>query len=137
PAVQDVRDFLAQHASIDGDELGEQLYTYHDDAAVAHLFGVAAGVDSMIVGEGEILGQVREAWRAAEHEGTAGQVLSRIFRHAVEVGKRSRTETEIGRHAVSVASAAVALAAQRLGALERRRVLLLGAGDGGAGLAVA
>ncbi|MBV8950480.1 MAG: glutamyl-tRNA reductase [Actinobacteria bacterium] len=137
PAVQDVRDFLTAHASLDADELGEHLYTYHDDAAVAHLFGVSAGVDSMIVGEGEILGQVREAWRAAEHEGTAGQVLSRIFRHAVEVGKRSRTETEIGRHAVSVSSAAVALAADRLGSLEQRRVLVLGAGDVGEGMAVA
>jgi glutamyl-tRNA reductase len=137
PAVQDVRDFLAAHASIDPDELGEHLYTYHDDAAVAHLFGVAAGVDSMIIGEGEILGQVRQAWHAAEHEATAGQVLSRIFRQAVEVGKRSRTETEIGRHAVSVSSAAVALAAQRLGSLERRRVLVLGAGDVGEGMAVA
>src|SRR5207248_5193282 len=114
PAVEDVRNFLTDQSSLDPDTISDHLYTYHDDAAVAHLFGVAAGVDSMIVGEGEILGQVREAWRAAEHEGTAGQVLSRIFRHAVEVGKRSRTETEIGRHAVSVSSAAVALAAQRL-----------------------
>jgi glutamyl-tRNA reductase len=137
PAVQDVRDFLAAHASVDADELGEHLYTYHDDAAVAHLFGVAAGVDSMIVGEGEILGQVREAWRAAEREGTAGQLLSRVFRQAVEVGKRSRTETDIGRHAVSVSSAAVALAADRLGSLEKRRVLVLGAGEVGEGMAVA
>jgi glutamyl-tRNA reductase len=137
PAVQDVRDFLAAHASVDADDLGEHLYTYHDDAAVAHLFGVAAGVDSMIVGEGEILGQVREAWRAAEREGTAGQLLSRVFRQAVEVGKRSRTETDIGRHAVSVSSAAVALAADRLGSLEKRRVLVLGAGEVGEGMAVA
>jgi glutamyl-tRNA reductase len=137
PAVQDVRDFLAAHASVDADDLGQHLYTYHDDAAVAHLFGVAAGVDSMIVGEGEILGQVREAWRAAEREGTAGQLLSRVFRQAVEVGKRSRTETDIGRHAVSVSSAAVALAADRLGSLEKRRVLVLGAGEVGEGMAVA
>jgi glutamyl-tRNA reductase len=137
PAVQDVRDYLAAHASVDADELGEHLYTYHDDAAVAHLFGVAAGVDSMIVGEGEILGQVREAWRVAEHEGTAGQVLSRVFRQAVEVGKRSRSETDIGRHAVSVSSAAVSLAAQRLGSLDGRRVLVLGAGEVGEGMAVA
>jgi glutamyl-tRNA reductase len=137
PAVQDVRDFLAAHAWVDADDLGEHLYTYHDDAAVAHLFGVAAGVDSMIVGEGEILGQVREAWRAAEREGTAGQLLSRVFRQAVEVGKRSRTETDIGRHAVSVSSAAVALAADRLGSLEKRRVLVLGAGEVGEGMAVA
>jgi glutamyl-tRNA reductase len=91
----------------------------------------------MIVGEGEILGQVREAWRVAEHEGTAGQVLSRVFRQAVEVGKRSRSETDIGRHAVSVSSAAVSLAAQRLGSLDGRRVLVLGAGEVGEGMAVA
>jgi len=137
PAVQDVRDYLAGHGSVDPDELGDHLYTYHDDAAVAHLFGVAAGVDSMIIGEGEILGQVRGAWRTAEEEGTAGQVLSRVFQQAVEVGKRSRTETGIGRHAVSVSSAAVALAVDRLGTLTTRRVLVLGAGDVGEGMAVA
>ena len=68
PAMQDVRDFLADSSGVDPDEFSDLLYTYHDDAAVAHLFGVAAGLDSMIIGEGEILGQVREAWNAAEHE---------------------------------------------------------------------
>ncbi len=110
PAMQDVRDFLADSSGVDPDEFADHLYTYHDDAAVAHLFGVAAGLDSMIIGEGEILGQVREAWSAAEHEARSGPLLSRTFRHAVEVGKRARTETGIGRHAVSVSSAAVALA---------------------------
>jgi len=135
--VDDVRQFLAEGSSLDPDALAEQMYTYHDDAAVAHLFGVAAGLDSMIIGEGEILGQVREAWQVAEHEGTTGQLLSRTFRHAIEVGKRARTETAIGRHAVSIASAAVALAGERLGSLTGRRVLLLGAGDVGEGMAVA
>src|SRR5256884_8977425 len=65
PAVEDVRNFLTDQSSLDPDTISDHLYTYHDDAAVAHLFGVAAGVDSMIVGEGEILGQVREAWRVA------------------------------------------------------------------------
>ena len=68
PAMQEVRDFLADSSGVDPDEFADLLYTYHDDAAVAHLFGVAAGLDSMIIGEGEILGQVREAWNAAEHE---------------------------------------------------------------------
>ena len=94
---------------------------------------VAAGLDSMIVGESEILGQVREAWRIAEHEGTAGPLLSRMFRHAVESGKRARTETGIGRHAVSISSAAVTVAAEQLGSLEGRRVLVIGAGDDGRG----
>lgn len=135
--VDDVRHFLAEQSGIHPDLLGEQLYTYHDDAAVAHLFGVASGLDSMIIGEGEVLGQVREAWTMAEREGCLGQMLSRTFRHAVEVGKRARTETAIGRHAVSVSSAAVQVAGERLGSLEGRRILLLGAGDVGEGMAVA
>ncbi len=137
PAVEDVRNFLTDQSSLDPDTITDHLYTYHDDAAVAHLFGVAAGVDSMIVGEGEILGQVREAWLVAEHEGMIGQLLSRVFRQAVEVGKRARTETGIGRHAVSVSSAAVTVAGERLGGLEDRRVLVIGAGDVGAAMAIA
>jgi glutamyl-tRNA reductase len=137
PAIQDVNEFLVDHASTAVPEITEHLYTFHDDAAVAHLFGVAAGVDSMIVGEGEILGQVRNAWQAAEAAGTAGQLLSRVFKQAVEVGKRSRTETGISRHAVSVSSAAVALASDKLGSLSGRRILVLGAGEVGEGMAVA
>jgi glutamyl-tRNA reductase len=137
PGIDDVRHFLADTARLDPDTLADLLYTFHDDAAVAHLFAVAAGLDSMIIGEHEILGQVREAWRIAEHEGTTGPLLSRTFRQAVEVGKRARTETEIGRHAVSVSSAAVTLAAERLGSLEGRRVLVLGAGEVGESMAVA
>ena len=98
---------------------------------------MAAGLDSMIIGEHEILGQVREAWRAADAEGTAGPLLQRTFRQAIEVGKRARTETAIGRHAVSVSSAAVTLATERLGTLEGRRVLVLGAGEVGQRMAVA
>jgi len=137
PGIDDVRHFLADLAGLDPDSLAERLYTYHDDAAVAHLFGVAAGLDSMIIGEAEILGQVREAWQTAERAGTAGPLLSRAFRHAVQVGKRVRRDTHIGRHAVSVSSAAVTLAAERLGSLAGKRVLVLGAGDVGVGMAVA
>ncbi|HZJ27423.1 MAG TPA: glutamyl-tRNA reductase [Acidimicrobiia bacterium] len=136
-AVQDIVEFLADQSSLVPDDLIEHLYTYHDDAAITHLFGVAGGVDSMIVGEGEILGQVREAWLVAQSHGRAGTLLPRVFRHAVEVGKRSRTETDIGRHAASVASAAVALAGKTLGSLEGRRVLVVGAGEVGEGTAVA
>jgi glutamyl-tRNA reductase len=135
--VDDVRHFLAESSGVDPDSLAEQLYTYHDDAAVAHLFGVAAGLDSMIIGEGEILGQVREAWQLAERESTTGPLLSRTFRHAVEVGKRARTETGISRHAVSISSAAVSVAGEHVGSLVGRRVLLLGAGDVGEGMALA
>jgi glutamyl-tRNA reductase len=134
-AVADVRDFLAAHSGAHPDDLADHLYTYFDDAAVAHLFSVAAGLDSMIVGESEILGQVRDAWDAAAHDGAAGQLLSRLFRHAVESGKRVRTETGIGRHPVSISSAAVAVAAEHLGSLDGARVLVIGAGEMGEGVA--
>ncbi len=111
-AVGDVREFLAAHSGADPDEFGDHLYTYYDEAAVAHLFSVAAGLDSMIVGESEILGQVRDAWQAAVREQTAPQLLSRMFKHAVESGKRVRTETGISRHPVSIPSAAVAVASR-------------------------
>jgi glutamyl-tRNA reductase len=91
----------------------------------------------MIIGEGEILGQVREAWLTAEQEYASGPRLSRVFRQAIEVGRRARTETAIGRHPVSVSSAAVALAQSRLGSLDGRRVLLVGAGEMGEGMALA
>lgn len=137
PAVQEVTDFLVDHAAVAAGELAEYLYTFHDAAAAAHLFGVASGIDSMILGEGEILGQVRDAWKDAEREGTVRQHLPALFRHAVEVGKRARTETGIARRAVSVSSAAVWLAAERLGSLAGRRVLVLGAGEMGEGMVVA
>jgi glutamyl-tRNA reductase len=134
PAVGDVSAFLSSYSGADLEEFADLLYTYYDDAAVAHLFSVAAGLDSMIVGEGEILGQVREAWQAAVREDTAPQ-LAGLFRHAVESGKRVRTETGIARHPVSIPSAAVTVAAEHLGSFEGARVLVVGAGHMGSGLA--
>ena len=93
PGVADASEFLAEQAGMETPDLAEHIYSYYDEAAVAHLFGVAAGVDSVILGEGQILGQVRDALKVAEAEGTAQQALSRVFRHAIEVGKRSRAET--------------------------------------------
>jgi glutamyl-tRNA reductase len=133
-AVADVRDFLCQLAFLAPEELSDHLYTFHDAAAVAHLFTVAAGLDSAVLGESEILGQVRSAWETAVAEGAAGSGTNLLFRHAIEVGKRVRTETGIGRSSVSVSSAAVALADQRLGGLHGKRVLVLGAGEMGEGM---
>jgi glutamyl-tRNA reductase len=135
PGVADVGEFLAEYSGMPADALVDHLYSYYDEAAMTHLFGVAAGVDSVIPGESEILGQVREALKVAEAEGTAQQGLSRIFRHAIEVGKRSRAETGISRGAVSISSAAVALAAEHLGSLAGQRVVVLGAGGMGEGMA--
>jgi glutamyl-tRNA reductase len=134
PAVGDVSAFLADYSGSSPDDFSELLYTYYDDAAVAHLFAVAAGLDSMIVGESEILGQVRDAWQTAVREGTAPQ-LTGLFRHAVESGKRVRTETGIGRHPVSIPSAAVSVAAEHLGTFEGAKVLVVGAGQMATGLA--
>ena len=135
-AVADVRNFLCELAFLAPEELSDHLYTFHDAAAVAHLFSVAAGLDSAVLGESEILGQVKSAWEVAAAERAAGSALHLLFRHAVEVGKRVRTETGIGRSSVSVSSAAVALASERLDGLQGRRVLVLGAGDMGEGMLV-
>jgi len=107
-----------------GESLDGVLYRLHEDAAAVHLFRVAAGLDSLVPGEGEILGQVRDAYEAV----TPGPVLDKVFRQALGVGKRVRTETAIGESPASVSSAAAALAAQVFGDLRGRRVLLVGAG---------
>ncbi len=133
-AVSDVLDFLAEQGSAPPEDFSEHLYTYYDDSAVSHLFGVAAGLDSMILGEGEILGQVRSAWQLADDEGASGQAMARVFRHAIELGKRVRTETAIGSRALSISSAAVALAERTMFSLRGRSVLILGAGDVAEGL---
>ncbi|MBV9665001.1 MAG: glutamyl-tRNA reductase [Actinobacteria bacterium] len=136
-AVQDVRNFLSELGFTAPEEFTDHLYSFHDDAAVTHLFRVASGLDSAVLGEGEVLGQVRHAWEKAREESAAGPVLSALFRHAVEVGKRARAETAIARGTTSVSQAAVEMAARQLGSLEGRSILVLGAGDMGEGIAVA
>ena len=128
---EDVRNFFVDLSFLPAEEFAEHLYVHYDDAAVAHLFSVAAGLDSAVLGESEILGQVGSAWERARDEGTTGFALNLLFRQALEVGKRVRTETGIGRGITSVAQAAVAMATDRLGTLAGRRVLLLGAGEMG------
>jgi glutamyl-tRNA reductase len=137
PAVQEIRNFFCESAFCTPDELEDHLRVLYDDAAIGHLFAVAAGLDSAVLGESEIQGQVRWAAEVARGEGAAGMLLSGLFRHALEVGKRVRSETGIGRGTTSVSQAAVALAAHHLGTLAGRRILVLGAGDMGAGMAVA
>jgi glutamyl-tRNA reductase len=136
-AVQDIRNALSELAFIPPEDFSDHLYTYFDEGAVNHLFSVAAGLDSVVVGESEILGQVRQAWQSAQEEGTTGPRLAALFRHALIAGKRARTETAIARGTTSLAHAAVDMAARRLGSLEGKRILLLGAGDVGESMAVA
>ena len=135
-AYQDIRDFLAEVAFLAPEDFSDHLYVHYDAPAVAHLFAVAAGLDSAVLGESEILGQVKQAWESAREEGAAGPTLNLLFRHALEAGKRARTDTAIGRHITSVSQAAVAMAAERLGGLEGRRALVVGAGDMGEAMAL-
>jgi glutamyl-tRNA reductase len=138
PAVQDIRNFLCESSFSAPEDVADHLTVLYDDAAIGHLFSVAAGLDSAVLGESEVLGQVRTAWDVARHEATAGPVLSGLFRHALEVGKRVRSETAIARGTASVSQAAVQLAAHHLQApLTGRRMLVLGAGDMGEAMAVA
>lgn len=136
-AYADIRDFFCELGDLAPDDLHPHLYSQHDEAAVFHLFEVAAGLDSAVLGEHEILGQVRAAWELAQAEGGARASLNLLFRHAIEVGKRARTETAISRSTASVSHAAVEMATERLGGLEGRRVLVVGAGEMGEGMAVA
>ena len=126
---QDIREFFGRHAGLAPEDVNDHLYALHDTEAIRHLFSVTAGLDSAVIGEHEILGQVRTAWdRSAEH-GMVGSTLGPLFRHAVETGKRARTDTAIGRGIASVSQAAVALATEQLGGLDGRTVLVLGAGE--------
>ena len=137
-AIDDIRTFLTDLSGINLEVFTDHVYAYHDDFAVSHLFRVASGLDSAVLGESEILGQVRWAWERAEQEGAAGADLARLFTTALSVGRRVRVETGIARGTTSVSQAAVAMAAERLGSsLEGRRILVLGAGEIGAGMAVA
>jgi glutamyl-tRNA reductase len=123
--------FLAAFHKVEPSVLGVSLYRRHDREAVRHLFRVAAGLDSMMLGEAEILGQVREAYRVALDHGATGPVLNRMFQNALEVGKRVRTETEIGTRPMSVAFAGVKLAERIFGSLKKHNALILGAGATG------
>jgi glutamyl-tRNA reductase len=136
-AYSDIRGFLAEHSFLPPEDFADHLYVHYDAAAAAHLFSVTAGLDSAVLGESEIQGQVRQAWDRARDHGAAGPGLNLLLRHALEGGKRARTETGIGRKIASVSQAAVAMAAERLGGLAGKTVLLLGAGDMGEGMAVA
>ncbi|MGH9263706.1 MAG: glutamyl-tRNA reductase [Acidimicrobiales bacterium] len=133
-AMADVRHFLSELSFVPPEEFSDHLYVHYDDAAAAHLFAVAAGLDSVVLGESQVLGQVRDAWERAREEEAAGSRLSLLFRQALEVGKRARSETAIARGITSLSQAAVAMASERLPDLADRNVVVLGAGEMGAGL---
>lgn len=122
-------DFLAHQREVKRAEFESHLYVHHGREAIRHLLRVAASLDSMVVGEPQILGQVKDAFAAAREAGTVGGVLEFVLARALAVAKKVRAETGIGVAAVSVSSAAVELARKIFGSLENRTVFLLGAGE--------
>jgi glutamyl-tRNA reductase len=121
-------DWLQRYHGL-GVSLHHCLYHHGEDKAVGHAFSVASGLDSMVLGEPQILGQLKDAYRVAQEAGTTGPVLNRLFQSAFSVAKRVRTETKIGANAVSVASAAVAMARTVFASFDNRTALLVGAGE--------
>jgi glutamyl-tRNA reductase len=128
-AAGDVRRFLADLHGLRLEEFADHLYDYYEERAVQHLFGVAAGIDSMVVGETQILGQIREAFQAAQAERSVRAVLSALFTRAIKVGRRARSETAIGAGTASTVTVGLRVATGQLGDLAGRRVLLVGAGS--------
>ena len=122
---------LADAAGLHPSEVAGHTYRHCGYDAVRHLCRVASGLDSMVLGEPQILGQVAQALTEARSSRTAGPVLNRVFRRAVRTGRRARTETSIGRNPASMSSVAVALAGSVVGALRERRVLVIGLGEMG------
>jgi glutamyl-tRNA reductase len=136
PAVAAIGEALAGAAKAHESTLAEHLYVRYDDSAVAHAFTVASGLDSMAVGESQILGQMRESLAAAQALGAAGESLNDLFQQALRVGKRAHSETDIDRHSVSLVQIGLERAQEYLGPLEEIRACVVGAG-GMSGLAVA
>ena len=133
--VTDLQEYLADRAGSSPGALEEHYTVLFDDAVSSHLFEVASGLRSSVLGETEVLGQVRRAYERAEAERAGGPVLAGLFRHAVQAGRRVRSATAIARGSTSLSHVAVELAASRLGgSLAGRRVLVVGAGEMGAGM---
>lgn len=126
-----VKAFLADWFGLDKDDVTPYLNIYETDGAIWHLFKVACGLDSMILGETQILGQVRTSFLLAQEEETIGTVFNQLFKQAVTLAKRAHSETEIGANAVSVSYAAVELGKKIFGDLKTKHVLILGAGKMG------
>ncbi|MEJ6077897.1 glutamyl-tRNA reductase [Vibrio sp. 1-Bac 57] len=121
--------WLTQFHGIETDSLNDNFYCYQDQQAVAHLFRVASGLDSLVLGEPQILGQIKQEFATASQYKAVSKTLNKWFQHSFRVAKRVRTETQIGANAISVAFAAVCLARQIFSDLKQSRVLLIGAGE--------
>jgi glutamyl-tRNA reductase len=128
-AVEALTSTLAKSAGVPGEELSQHLYVHYDHAAVRHAFRVASGLDSMVVGDEQILGQFREAFKASVEHGRAGRSLHELAQSALRVGKQVQTDTGIGRHGASVVEVALAQARRHFGSLANRQVIVIGSGS--------
>jgi glutamyl-tRNA reductase len=128
-AVHDLKEFLCQYHGVSLKEFEKSLYTHVGEEAVRHIFRVASSLDSMVLGEPQILGQIKDAYDISQLANTSGLILHRLLHRAFHVAKRVRTETKIAISAVSVSSVAVELAEKIFGTLEKKTVLLIGAGE--------
>lgn len=128
-AEQSITNWLSQYHNINTSSIKPHLYTYPDADAVRHILRVAGGLDSLILGEPQILGQVKQAYQQATQAGTLDQLLTRLFQHTFSVAKQIRTDTSIGESPVSVAFASVTLAKQIFSNFEQHTALLIGAGE--------
>ncbi len=128
-ALAGIKSFMSARGRLSEQELESCLYIYRGDDAVRHLFRVASSIDSMVMGEPQILGQVKDAYRKAAEEKAVGPILNKLLHRSFRVAKRVRTETGIAENAVSVSYAAVALAKKIFGSLEGKVILLVGAGE--------
>jgi glutamyl-tRNA reductase len=130
-AIDAIIDLISQTYQISPDAFRPHLYYLQDEAVVNHLMRVAAGLDSMVVGEAQILGQLVDAYQSAQAHRTVGPILSRLFEKAIHTGKRARTETDIGLNPASISSIAIRLAQHHLGELSDQVIMVLGAGEMG------
>ena len=137
PAFGDVRNALSRHSGLALEDFGEHLYIHDELDAARHLFGVASGLDSAVLGETEILGQVKRSFETARSVGATGVSLADLFTASGVVGRKVRSNTGIGKKVTSVSRAAVAMATDRLGTLEGRSICVLGAGEMSEGMTVA
>ncbi|MBY0397581.1 MAG: glutamyl-tRNA reductase, partial [Thermoleophilia bacterium] len=131
PEADELGGFLGKFHQIGGDVFSGHLVAYHDEGAIGHLFRVAASLESLVLGEGQILGQVREAFRAAQQRGTAGPILHKVFENALRVGKKVREVTGMDQGKLSVASVAVDVAKEVFDTFDDKTVLVVGAGKMG------
>lgn len=127
--VADISQHLAWTSGVPLEDLTPHLYVHYEDRAVQHVFSVACGLDSMVVGEGQILGQLRVAYRVAQEQGASGRVLGALVQSALRVGKRAHSETDIDRAGASLVGSGLELAEGVLGALPGRAGLVVGAGS--------